>query len=197
MGNFTLRCYHCGNVFESDMKIQLLPGMGMHLNKGTMERCPRCQEMVEFEGTLTSTLGGMVAAIRQSADPLQAARTLLAELEAVQAGHGSGAIAPKSNLPSIQVLLPDKKWKVGAYVLVLRALIELLKEGSPLVEVNVTQIINRAVAESPALDQQPAPVIFHESPPISRTPPGRNTLCPCGSGEKFKHCCGRPGGQRL
>ncbi len=24
---------------------------------------------------------------------------------------------------------------------------------------------------------------------------GRNDLCPCGSGRKFKHCCGRPHGQ--
>ncbi|MEQ1862875.1 MAG: SEC-C metal-binding domain-containing protein, partial [Chthoniobacteraceae bacterium] len=23
-------------------------------------------------------------------------------------------------------------------------------------------------------------------------PPGRNDLCPCGSGVKFKRCCGRP-----
>ncbi len=28
--------------------------------------------------------------------------------------------------------------------------------------------------------------------PTERAPaPGRNTLCPCGSGRKFKHCCGR------
>ncbi len=28
-----------------------------------------------------------------------------------------------------------------------------------------------------------------QQPPPS--PPGRNSLCPCGSGKKFKHCCGR------
>lgn len=32
-----------------------------------------------------------------------------------------------------------------------------------------------------------------ESPgPISQTRVGRNDACPCGSGRKFKRCCGRP-----
>jgi len=34
-----------------------------------------------------------------------------------------------------------------------------------------------------------------QSPPVRRAGPkvGRNELCPCGSGKKFKHCCGSPG----
>ncbi|MDD5711435.1 MAG: SPASM domain-containing protein, partial [Smithellaceae bacterium] len=29
------------------------------------------------------------------------------------------------------------------------------------------------------------------SAPVAPAPPGRNDLCPCGSGRKFKRCCGR------
>jgi SEC-C motif-containing protein len=28
-------------------------------------------------------------------------------------------------------------------------------------------------------------------PPLKFKPTGRNTPCPCGSGRKYKHCCGR------
>ena len=32
------------------------------------------------------------------------------------------------------------------------------------------------------------------APPVtSQTKVGRNDPCPCGSGKKWKHCCGRPG----
>lgn len=31
----------------------------------------------------------------------------------------------------------------------------------------------------------------HEQPRAASTAPGRNALCPCGSGRKYKHCCGR------
>jgi hypothetical protein len=31
--------------------------------------------------------------------------------------------------------------------------------------------------------------------PNSRAASGRNQACPCGSGRKFKHCCGTKGGR--
>ncbi|NUQ01453.1 MAG: SEC-C domain-containing protein, partial [Armatimonadetes bacterium] len=35
-----------------------------------------------------------------------------------------------------------------------------------------------------------------ELPQQARTAPGRNDPCPCGSGRKYKHCCGRPAAGR-
>jgi hypothetical protein len=32
----------------------------------------------------------------------------------------------------------------------------------------------------------------HRSPIRASVAPGRNEACPCGSGRKFKRCCGRP-----
>ena len=56
-----------------------------------------------------------------------------------------------------------------------------------------------AVAAAPAAALAAAPVAeaatrlagFDEADPSSWGNPGRNDLCPCGSGEKFKHCHGR------
>jgi preprotein translocase subunit SecA len=50
-------------------------------------------------------------------------------------------------------------------------------------------------AETPAAaaPEQPASALtgFDESDPTTWGNPGRNDPCPCGSGEKFKHCHGR------
>ena len=35
---------------------------------------------------------------------------------------------------------------------------------------------------------EPAPTTFVRASPKT----GRNDPCPCGSGRKFKHCCGKP-----
>lgn len=37
----------------------------------------------------------------------------------------------------------------------------------------------------------------HRGPSRASVAPGRNDPCPCGSGRKFKRCCGRPGRIRL
>jgi preprotein translocase subunit SecA len=45
---------------------------------------------------------------------------------------------------------------------------------------------------SPAAAQQEAPEIPKVPTPVVRETPkvGRNDLCPCGSGKKYKKCCG-------
>ena len=53
-----------------------------------------------------------------------------------------------------------------------------------------------AAAPEPADDPAPAPAAaavpgFDESDPTTWGNPSRNDPCPCGSGEKFKHCHGR------
>ncbi|WP_089269578.1 preprotein translocase subunit SecA [Puniceibacterium sediminis] len=50
-----------------------------------------------------------------------------------------------------------------------------------------------AAAQAEAAGQAPAPLAegFDETNPETWGNPGRNDLCPCGSGNKFKHCHGR------
>jgi preprotein translocase subunit SecA len=46
-------------------------------------------------------------------------------------------------------------------------------------------------AETPAMARKPILAGFDEADPATWGNPGRNDPCPCGSGEKFKHCHGR------
>ena len=49
----------------------------------------------------------------------------------------------------------------------------------------------KAPAQPPTRPAQPMPSPPASRPTPLRRPPGRNDPCPCGSGRKFKHCCGR------
>ncbi len=58
------------------------------------------------------------------------------------------------------------------------------------------QLFQEAATQTPEEPQEPAPkenpaTGFVEDDPSTWGKPGRNDLCPCGSGKKFKHCHGR------
>jgi preprotein translocase subunit SecA len=67
------------------------------------------------------------------------------------------------------------------------------------------QMVQRQMQAAQAADPNPAPTNaaaegstneplvagFDENDPSTWGNPGRNDPCPCGSGEKFKHCHGR------
>jgi preprotein translocase subunit SecA len=48
-----------------------------------------------------------------------------------------------------------------------------------------------AAGPAPATERKPLLAGFDEGDPSTWGNPGRNDQCPCGSGEKFKHCHGR------
>jgi preprotein translocase subunit SecA len=53
------------------------------------------------------------------------------------------------------------------------------------------QVVAPQAAPAPAAPPAPRLAGFDETDPATWGNPGRNDLCPCGSGEKFKHCHGR------
>ena len=66
-------------------------------------------------------------------------------------------------------------------------------------EAQAPKVVEAAAAAAPAAALAAAPVAeaatrlagFDEADRTTWGNPGRNDLCPCGSGEKFKHCHGR------
>jgi len=57
---------------------------------------------------------------------------------------------------------------------------------------------DRVLAERGALTPSPSPMRWRGekecvAPKAPAQPVGRNDQCPCGSGRKYKHCCGRKG----
>lgn len=66
----------------------------------------------------------------------------------------------------------------------------LAAQQAPAARVSATQPIPASAAQ-PAETRSPVLAGFNESDPSTWGNPGRNDPCPCGSGEKFKHCHGR------
>jgi preprotein translocase subunit SecA len=58
-------------------------------------------------------------------------------------------------------------------------------------QVPVAPVGEEALAPVPPAERTPLIAGFNEADPTTWGNPGRNDLCPCGSGEKFKHCHGR------
>jgi len=68
-----------------------------------------------------------------------------------------------------------------------------LAQIRPLSQEEQDEMMQQMLANQAAL-QEPAPAVsadFDENDPASWGNPGRNEICPCGSGKKFKHCHGR------
>ena len=68
-----------------------------------------------------------------------------------------------------------------------------LAQIRPLSQEEQDEMMQQMLANQAAM-QEPAPAVnadFDENDPASWGNPGRNEICPCGSGKKFKHCHGR------
>ena len=63
-----------------------------------------------------------------------------------------------------------------------------------LAQMEAQQAQAQQAADTPEVSEPPAGAAlpgFDENDPSTWGNPGRNQLCPCGSGKKFKHCHGR------
>jgi len=68
-----------------------------------------------------------------------------------------------------------------------------LAQIRPISQEEQDEMMQQMLADQAAM-QEPAPAVnadFDENDPASWGNPGRNEICPCGSGKKFKHCHGR------
>lgn len=53
---------------------------------------------------------------------------------------------------------------------------------------------NRQLRDEQGVEASDGPAVTPPGPSRKAVKIGRNEPCPCGSGRKYKHCCGRPGG---
>ncbi|WP_306417853.1 preprotein translocase subunit SecA [Roseinatronobacter sp. S2] len=89
-----------------------------------------------------------------------------------------------------EAMLNSLREDVSAYLSRIRPLSE--EEQKSMLQRMALQQHNAQVAAENA-GEAPAPIVdgFDEADPATWGNPGRNDLCPCGSGKKFKHCHGR------
>jgi SEC-C motif-containing protein len=185
-------CPSCGLVFEAKGAIELGEGVTVE-SSGNRVSCPRCGAMANMvEGTFT-VRGGVLRALTD----LELTRERLADLGAVARLAQEGAITADIAAGQLGDHAPPLKSAIEAvpaplrkaFVWVLLTALSILaaqwlaeQRDDAATPADVQRAVERALREH---DQQ-RPV----SPRRRGSKVGRNDPCPCGSGRKYKVCCG-------
>jgi hypothetical protein len=188
-------CDKCGLVF---------PGMNVPSRavRFRVERnfvnCPRCGWMQArvLEGTMNVFEDTIQILRGTNATPAQFARLreLLQNAQQKQQPPEEVAAAVKRELPNFgalakQLLVPKTPADFYSLLLVLIALTE--RGDHPTTVYEDRSVHQTAVQVSPAAPAQAVKATPAQSPkPAPTAKPGRTDPCPCGSGKKYKHCCG-------
>ena len=189
MARVPVFCDSCGLVFPSPFSI----GPGQLTLIGNRCNCPRC-------GAMARVLDGVVSAVEQTLHVLSAPQHTLVDLkrladlvaharETKQSKEDVGQSITKEvpSLTPLIALLPANKTDLMAFLGVVLAAAQLVQScassGAPPTAITVNQVVEQ-IYISPQPKQPP--------PAQSSNKVGRNDQCPCGSGKKYKRCCGRP-----
>ena len=161
------RCFSTSRVLEGTINIW---GNTIHILRGTNATAAQLARLQEV--------------LRNAQQKQQPREEVVREVERA----GFGAVAK-------QLLIP--KDAAGFYALVgaLLVAIPLLKEPHPAKHEDTTQIVNQVIEQiyqtPPPMPTRSAPAPAAKHPAAHGPKPGRNEPCPCGSGKKYKHCCGQ------
>jgi hypothetical protein len=189
-------CQHCGKDFTGPTlrDVQVI-GFGDN-SRAIGAGCPHCGQtsgiLPPGDGTFsTSPVTGRIervsrvlatsdlSTLRQLTDSLTVARATR-DLEAAQAAlEGAGLLDP-GDAHQTMSLREQRIWQLVMVILAALAVIVPLRANNN--QPSEDQI--RRICQEAAQEQQPKP--------MERRKVGRNDLCPCGSGAKFKRCHGGP-----
>src|SRR5262249_12836445 len=98
-------------------------------------------------------------------------------------------VESQGKIPFVPAATPDAAAPGGGEAVVVVSRLDMSKEET---WERLTRMYMTGKAEKPGWSRAAAP--RPRAAPVQSDPPeriGRNESCPCGSGKKFKHCCGR------
>jgi len=180
-------CTNCGAAFSSGIFIENCRNVAMHGNMSGP--CPRCGGMGAVPNGVFNVIDGVIDIIngnRSSTALLNHVTNLLnkAITEHKSADEISENIrAETPELSSIADVLPKTRNELYAFIALLLALITFVLNSQPSDTSSKEEIIEMLIEKT----MQPQYYIPYEQP----TKPSRNSPCPCGSGERYKRCCGK------
>lgn len=186
MVNIPAFCDSCGAAFPSGFAFENCTNVQLTGNKSGP--CPRC-------GGMGSVPDGVFNFTENVIEILSAPNRTIEQLSALSAILKSAASDKKSSdeiakeiedkvpdLSPIARFMPKNATELVAWLtfvlLAIQTINQLGEDDSP----DVTIILNQSVEES----MKPENYYPFEAP----SPPSRNAPCPCGSGKRYKHCCG-------
>jgi hypothetical protein len=154
--------------------------------------CPVCRQTGHVHAEVFGFLGQVIELL-SAPERTHAELTRLAEIltEATQQRQSAEAMVARfedelpelSGVAALIVAAPSRLYSYASMAVAVSVLIWQAKSGTATSELTVEYALNQIYRE---MNRSAESLGFHLKPQARRNEP-----CPCGSGKKFKHCCGR------
>jgi hypothetical protein len=184
-------CDNCGTVFNSGLFCE--NAINVTLSQNRSGPCPNCGGWGHVPSGLFNFIGGTIQ-ILSAPERTIAEFTFLTQIirnaKAKKQSSEEVAAQIRKDLPGLTELanlLPKNRGELYGFLAVVLAVITLLTQScqsTPNISIGVSQVVEQTILNASAAKQK-LPI-----PPQLKKKVGRNGPCPCGSGKKFKKCCG-------
>jgi SEC-C motif len=190
-------CDTCGAVFRSGIAVDNSTNITFVGNRAGP--CPVCGGMGHIPDGVFNFVGNTIeilSAPQRTVDELSRLATILREAREKKRSPEEVAQTIRKELPELSGLadlLPKTRAELYAFLALIVAVVALLSQSgggdSKSTNITVNQTINQVFIETEKVAKSPEKAA--QSPNKAVPKVGRNDPCPCGSGKKFKKCCGR------
>lgn len=193
-------CNKCGAIFRSGI---FIGGGTATLVGNSAGPCPVCGSMGTIPDGVYTVAGNVLRLLSGPQKTIEQLKKLAAVIaEARRIENEPNQIAEKitqeaPELSSVVDALPKTRSELYNFILVILTAISVLiataavnkNEGPSEAEVErmVEETVEKAIQES----QKEQLIQEKKQPYVAPNKPGRNMPCECGSGKKYKHCCGK------
>jgi len=132
----------------------------------------------------------ILSAPQRTIEELTRLALILREAKTKQQSTEQVSAQIKQELPglsSLAELLPKNRGELYGFLALVLAAIQLLTQSpqpAQNITINVSQVVEKTLESTQAA--KPQPHVPQQSKKV-----GRNEPCPCGSGQKYKKCCGK------
>jgi len=181
-------CDSCGAAFPSGIVVDNCSNI--HLSGNKAGPCPRCGGMgsvIDGVFNVTGNIIEILSAPTRTIDQLQKLAGIIKSAAAEKKSSEEIAKDIKNEVPELSAVagyIPTNAAELVAWLtfilLAIQTISQLGDDHAP--DVNV--IFNQTIEKS----MEPQNYYPFNIP---QAPPSRNAPCPCGSGKRYKHCCGK------
>lgn len=190
-------CNTCGAVFRSGIAVENSRGIVFAGNQAGP--CPLCGGMGHIPDGVFNFVENTIeilSAPQRTVDELSRLARILHEAREKKQSPETIAQSIRKELPGLSGLVdlfPKSRAELYAFLALIVAVITLISESSggsgKATNITVNQTINQVLVQT----EKESSAQEKARQPTKKAAPnvGRNELCPCGSGKKYKKCCGR------
>lgn len=192
MINTPIFCYSCGAIYPSGILVENFANETLDDIKGS---CPFCGGLSQVPSDVYNFIGSIIELLNvpdKTADKLNKLALILRGYRNTESGVNEISTKIEQEIPkftSIVDLLPrEDAYQHIQIILFIITIIISLTTGDQQEPITTEKIIEELYKHLTPSNTFPADSGDKENFQVTKV--GRNKLCPCGSGKKYKKCCG-------